>query len=127
MPTKKIIKRIDWNKELTNRINRGVKFLDSKFKRKVWLNRINLGHFILDSNRKCVLGQVYSEKYNSDVNEIVEKIGLSRKIPGKWDDVLCGFNCDEYNYKDIGMEGYDERLLESLWYVKLSELKAKVK
>lgn len=89
-------------------VNAGVKFLDEKLGRDVWLGRVNTRRLDLSDNTCCVVTQASGENYNANPLHLFlrEKIGLGFQI-------------------DIEDEEYDMnmRSLTEAWKKKIIELR----
>lgn len=82
---KKMVKMLD------ARITKGIKFLDDKFGRMVWLPRINEAKLDLESGNTCMTGQAYDGHWD----EFLES--MEKKVLGK---SLDDFDDSDYDDDD---------------------------
>lgn len=119
-------KKINFVNLFAKRIDAGVKFLDKKLGRKSWVKKVSdLENFDMVSNHRCVLAQVFRNKQNMQ--------GIADFVYG--DSVFSGggklgLTIDQvvnYGFCATGANGDAilMKLLNSMWYVKLYQLKNK--
>lgn len=118
---KKVVKRRTVNHlkkivaEFSERIDKGVRFLDRRLGRKVWLQRIDEQKLNLQKSNICMLGQAYGDFWNSlGVLKITEEKSCAMGF-------LLDDDIDGFPQSPHGFDGYD--ILTHLWHCRVVGLK----
>lgn len=96
--------------DLTKKINLGVKYLDNKLGRKVWLQKVDETRLDLSNSHTCVIGQAFGDFWKDMGDDNPEKA------------IDCGFNVKDSDSDEY--HGYAVMdILTHLWHCRIVGLK----
>ncbi len=111
--TKKLLAEKKLEEKYKLNIEKGIKYLDKKFGRKVWVKKIDLKKLDLSAPGVCVIGQSFKDYFS--------------EVSGSRDDSVSSTYNSKYGFDVLPDQTADYDLLTYLWFNKIAILKSRIK